>query len=157
MALACTQWLYTNKDEPVKNKLDFEIYNGFCKSSTCIEEISIKNILEEELFAIYDECKYENWDSDNALPIPFERYEQAKQFISFIEKLPKPQITPYPNGTIGYDWKINNNDISVMFEKDNYFLYVILAPKSEKYGKEIQDYNNQVMFSKLLESLVNGI
>ncbi len=151
MALANWNHSYNN---PIINKFDIDVYSYVLNSPAFLKETSPKTILEEELFSVYNMCDKEDWDFDGALPIPYKRYEQAKQFINFIEKFPKPKIIPYPYGTIGFDWKIKDYNISVVFEKDNYFLFIIMSPNGEKYGKELQNFENQSLFSKMLENLI---
>ena len=157
MALAYTDWISTSNKEFITNEIDCRLYSEFFDSVTNTKERNIKYDTEEELNIIYNECSEDNWDFDGAIGISNEIYLQAKRFIKFINNVPKPEVVPYPNGLLGFDWKTKKHDISLVFDKNNKFCYAIFSKNGKKFGTEEQNDYNQSIFIKLLEDIFNEI
>lgn len=62
----------------------------------------------EKLELIYNDCLEGGWDGYNAIPISSDTYLEAKKFIrSLTAEVPAPEITPEPDGGIGFEWHID--------------------------------------------------
>ncbi len=159
MALACNQWMNTKINEPVLNTFEQEIYHDFIADLTSTKEVSMTVVLKEKLNNVYSQRDYDNWDGEDAYKLSYAAYLQAYTFIDSIKNLPQPQIIPYPNGHIGFDWKIKKLrlDASIVFDGKGSFMYVILAPDGESYGTELHNTKTQEKFIKYMDMLVNGI
>jgi len=59
----------------------------------------------QDLDDIYDECLLENWDGYGAGAISQETYFEARKLLELIPtSYPMPEISPEPDGGIGFEW-----------------------------------------------------
>ncbi len=93
----------------------------------------------EELINIWEECKTDNWDGYNALPIQKQTF---KNTYSFIKSLPLgytlPSVGVEPDGHLTLEWyKHPRWTISISISPEGILYYAALFGNSDVRGSEI--------------------
>ena len=137
--------------------LDAECYRSVMVkfgSATTKWELSLQEILHEDIDRVFEECKYEGWSYDENEPareLNAITVNQAKEFSKYLHKIKTPKVIPYQSGNIGFEWNINNDIIiSVIFnfEEQNQFIFSIITPETSECGTTKQNPHSQLEFAK---------
>jgi hypothetical protein len=68
-----------------------------------------------ELFQVYKSCSNANWDSEGAEAISEAAYQEAARFIRLLPVIfPMPEIVPEPNGQVGFEWHLRQDNMLVV-------------------------------------------
>jgi hypothetical protein len=98
-----------------------------------------KESLFHQLYEVSEECGSANWDGYGAMPISFEAFEKAKQFILSIPYgIPVPEVSAEPDGEITFEWFSSPSRVfSVSVGPNNELTYAGLFGASRTYGTEV--------------------
>lgn len=159
MAKSCCEYSsWWNYSKPVS--FDFEEKELAILSlfTTTTVEKSINNTLAEELGDLFDECCQDGWDYDGKHPakaISPSSINYAIGFISFLENIEKPMVVPYFDGSVGFEWNINNEIIiTVVFKEDKKMIFSVLTSDRSEYGEyKNNSINKQSLSNKICELL----
>lgn len=67
--------------------------------------LGIEQVIQGELADIWEECHQENWDGYDALPVTWDTYHNAEQFIRALPLgVRMPSIGAEPDGHIALEW-----------------------------------------------------
>ena len=115
-------------------------------------EFSILSIIDE-IESIASECSKKNWDGYQSDPIGDEAVRNAKNLVShFPENIAQPDIVPEPDGSIGFEWDVEQDKWMIVSvdDKGNIYFAVKFDENSNTDGKI--DFNEEkigAMFSNL--------
>ena len=115
-------------------------------------EFSILSIIDE-IESIASECSKKNWDGYQSDPIGDEAVRNAKNLVShFPKNIAQPDIVPEPDGSIGFEWDVEQDKWMIVSvdDKGNIYFAVKFDENSNTDGKI--DFNEEkigAMFSNL--------
>jgi hypothetical protein len=109
--------------------------------SKLLESISLGDVQKAnvgKLYSVFEECSQQNWDGYSGLPVSYESFLKAKQFIEdFPLSLPAPEISVDPDGEITFEWyRAPRKVFSVSIGPNNRLSYAGLFGASKTYGTE---------------------
>jgi hypothetical protein len=109
--------------------------------SKLLESISLGEVQKatlDKLYSTFEECSQPNWDGYSALPVSYETYIKAKQFIeSFPTALRSPEVSVDPDGEISFEWyQAPRKVFSVSVGPNNELTYAGLFGASKTHGTE---------------------
>lgn len=137
-----------------------EILFNFIQTPTMAKKISNKTYIDKTLDDLYNECKNNGWYEEEGLcakGLSLDSINQARTFANYIDFSDKPNIVPYCDGTIGFEWHKNNALISITFAKPNEFSYAILTPENKSWGTKTQNINNQRQIIAEFKGILNNV
>lgn len=139
----------TNSTEIFNVKMQYNNLDYFAPKSRIITK-SNSDIINEEIDYIVENCgMISGWDNDKALPISMKAVSNARKFIKYIENFERPEVNPYPNSDIGFQWNNQKDSINIIFNKDNQILFVI--SKNYKVTSGFFDTNNIEMVADIVK------
>ncbi len=98
-----------------------------------------------ELDELFEECSEQNWDEYEAVPISHETYSEAIKLVNLLPaSYPQPDISPEPDGGIGFEWYKEKGYTFVIsvYGKNAISFAGIFGRGNEIHGTEI--FNNIV-------------
>lgn len=109
--------------------------------SSLLESVSlgeVQKVTLEKLHSTFEKCNQPNWDGYFGLPVSFETYLKAKQFIeSFPTALHAPEVSVDPDGEISFEWyQAPRKVFSVSVGPNNELTYAGLFGASKTHGIE---------------------
>lgn len=142
----------TNSQELFNVEMQYDYLNYFAPKSRIIEKSS-SDIINEEIDYIVENCGIKSgWDNNKALPLSMRAVSNARKFVKYIEKFELPEINPYPNSDIGFQWNNKKDSINIIFNKDNQILFVI--SKNYKVTSGFFDTNNIEMAADIVKVFI---
>ncbi|MCM0083937.1 hypothetical protein L4X63_20350 [Geomonas sp. Red32] len=93
---------------------------------------------DQELQAIYSECKDKNWDGYGAFPVLEETYQAARLFLIALPLGSRmPSIGAEPDGHVTFEWyHAPRQVLSISIAPDGMLHYAGLFGSSRAYGSE---------------------
>lgn len=103
----------------------------------------------EKLIDIYSDCSDAGWDGYNAQVIGESALIDAANLYSILPTdVENPEVTPEPDGGIGFEWYINNwNTLSLSVQGDKIIVY------SGLFGGNDTDHGHKPLTDKLHPTL----
>ena len=92
-----------------------------------------------DLSEMYKNCSMANWDGEGAEAISEPAYLEAARFIRLLPvAFPMPELTPEPNGQIGFEWHLRRDYMFVVAVGGNQLLTFagLFGPDSSVHGTE---------------------
>ena len=134
-----------------KTFIEKDLLELFDKNFITTEKVnSVRTTLSEEIDDIYNECNYDGWANskqDKSYAIKYRSTVQAKEFANYIEDIKQPNVIPFMNGYIGFEWNISNKIISIVFKDNGDYIYSIITDSINDYGENKQNTENQKALS----------
>ena len=94
-----------------------------------------------ELDEIMIECSQNNWDGYGAKAISITTYSEALKIIdmlnSYFSDIPLPELTPIPDGDIGFEWFDNGNTFAFSIDDNKTLTYAGIFGINKIHGQEI--------------------
>ena len=67
------------------------------------------------LYRLYEQCREEHWDGENAEAIPLAAVVEAQQLITLLpSSVPAPELLPEPTGSIALEWYKRRDHVYVL-------------------------------------------
>ncbi|MFW6137802.1 MAG: hypothetical protein ACOC7U_01380 [Spirochaetota bacterium] len=127
-----------NKEPEYKSK---ESEQGVYEKSQ-YEKYSEIDHLIDELIDIGSECSDIGWDSFNAKPIRKDTISETINFLNLLFslddiKIKIPEISPAPNGSIVFEWRIKDHTIfTISLTENKKSIYAFVSSKKQESGEE---------------------
>lgn len=98
----------------------------------------IESVIRGELADVWDECSKPNWDGYNALPVTWDAFHFAEQFLRSLPLgTPAPAVGAEPDGQITLDWgRAPRRRLSVSVSPDGDLHYAALLGPGKTCGTE---------------------
>jgi hypothetical protein len=95
----------------------------------------------QELYNLWEECSWENWDGYGAQPVDLNSFNEAERFIRALPTtVREPEVAVDPDGEISLEWHIEPRKVfSVSIGKRNEITYAGLYGLNKTYGREYFD------------------
>ena len=98
----------------------------------------IESVIRGELAEVWEECSLPNWDGYNSLPVTWDSFHFAEQFL---RSLPlgtaAPSVGAEPDGQITFDWgRAPRRRLSVSVSADGDLHYAALLGPGRTCGTE---------------------
>ncbi len=131
------------------------------QSATSAEYGTHKKLIRaiDELCPIFIECQTENWDGYGAQPISESAYINAIElYLQLPRQYPKPDITPEPDGAIGFEWYLEPyRTLSFSVRGDNTIIFsALFGINNSDYGDKPLDENLHPRLHELLGILYDN-
>lgn len=163
MAYACpiNAWS-VNNPFPKKINIEDSVYREVnVVFTTTPTEKSIKTRLAEELETLLIDCGSDGWAYDRKTPakkISYLSARQAKDFINYIDEVEKPMVVPYFDGSVGFEWNVENKKIiSVVFKEGKHFIFSLITDDVNEYGENTQNIKTQKDLIERITGLLNNV
>ncbi|MBL4900256.1 MAG: hypothetical protein JKX76_11570 [Colwellia sp.] len=127
--------------------------NAFSHFSDSIVNETVYDSVANALFTAYFQCMNDNWNGYDARAISLSTLNKAMTFFSCLpETLPKPEVTPEPDGEIALEWYGDDGGVfSISVNKDKQLSYSgLFADGSKVHGEENIDSFDKEIFSKFI-------
>jgi len=100
--------------------------------------LGIEQVLREELAEVWEECSEPDWDAYNAIPVTWDTYQNAHQFLlSLPLGIPIPSLGAEPDGHITFEWhRAPRRTLSVSITPDDQLHYAALLGPGRTCGSE---------------------
>jgi hypothetical protein len=94
--------------------------------------------VRDELGAVWNECRVNDWDALGAAPVSVETLRNAYVFLEALPRwTPAPSIGAEPSGCLTFEWhRDGRHTLSVSIDEENYLDYAALFGPSTRYGSE---------------------
>ena len=128
-------------------------HNAFDHFSDSIINETAQDSISNALLTTYDQCIDDNWDGYGAKAITTQTLNKAMVFFSRLpDTLPKPEITPEPDGEIALEWYGNGGHVfSVSVNKNKQLSYSgLFSDGSKVHGEENIDSFDKEIISKFI-------
>lgn len=67
------------------------------------------------LYRLHEQCREENWDGENAQPIPLSAVVEAQKLLTLLpSSIPAPELLPEPTGSIALEWYQRRDHVYVL-------------------------------------------
>ena len=67
------------------------------------------------LYELYQRCRVEDWNGEDAEAISFEALAEAEKLLSLLpSSIPTPELLPEPTGSIAFEWYQGRNRVYVL-------------------------------------------
>lgn len=143
----------------LKPVLTGDLLEQLNKSFITTEKVnSIRTTLSEEIDKVYSERNYDGWANskkEKSYAIKYFSTEQAKEFASYIENIKQPQVIPFMDGFIGFEWNFSNKIISIVFKDNGNYIYSISTDSINVYGENKQNTENQLDLSNRIFKILS--
>ncbi len=98
----------------------------------------IESLLREEFSNVWEECRLENWDGYNALPLTQDTLQNAYAFLESLPLgFPRPSIGAEPDGQMTIEWhRSRRRTLSVSVSPDGELHYAALLGVGRTCGSE---------------------
>lgn len=163
MAYACPIDVWSiNPPFPRKINIEKDVYKEVnVVFTTTPTENSITTMLMAELEALFNDCSSDGWAYDRKTPakkIAYSSVCQAKDFINYIDRVEKPMVVPYFDGSVGFEWNVENKKIiSVVFKEGKQFIFSLITDDINEYGENTQSIKTQQNLMERIAGLLNNV
>ena len=145
-----------------KLRLNADLLESFDSSFITTEQTnSIRTTLSADIDRVYEECKNDGWGNlrnEKFVGLNQLSAHHAKEFACYIENIQQPNVVPYSNGCIGFEWNSSEKIISIMFKENGNFVYSIITDSVNDYGENKQTSENQQnLLSRISSILLEGV
>ena len=126
-----------------------KITDFFSVNSRVIDE-SNEDLITFEIDRLAEECCFDGWDNDSAEALSKKAVSNAKKFVRYIANFEIPDVNPYPNSDIGFQWNKEKDSLNIIFNKNNQIIFV--KSKNSKvssgffYMDDIKNVSDMVKF-----------
>lgn len=100
--------------------------------------LGAESAVRGDLATTYVECSEPNWDGFNALPVNFDSFALAEQFLIALPLgIQRPSAGAEPDGQMTLEWYSGiRRSISISFDPDGKLHYAALMGASKAFGTE---------------------
>jgi hypothetical protein len=94
--------------------------------------------VQDELAAVYQECRVRDWDGFDAMPVEQDTLQNASVLLESLPLgIPSPSIGAEPDGHLTLEWhRSANRTLSVSVDAQGDLHYAALVGPNRRFGKE---------------------
>ena len=98
----------------------------------------VESHIRSELVEAFDECRKPDWDGYDALPVTYDSYRLAEQFLLAIPLgVPMPSVGAEPDGHLTLEWSnVVRRTLSISFDPSGELHYAALIGPGRMCGTE---------------------